>query len=148
MTIGVDRHIVRLEVEMNDSPLVKEGEPSRELIEIAGEDVESDPVRGDCMRQRAASHEGHEKNRAVLVEPSMGKARDATPEQKATGPSSGSSWRREESRMTGVVVKFDIGRLQESRKVILYYDANRLSTSRPPERATRILTFASPAPKE
>ena len=71
-------------------------------------------------------------------------------EQKATGPWSGVSWKREDlnmDMMTGTVVKFSIGRLQESGQGILYYDAKRMANRSMEARAFRVLTYDLPTAK-
>jgi len=68
---------------------------------------------------------------------------EASPDQKATGPWEGIHWsstQLDESRMTGFMVSFNLGRLTESGRGILYYSARRL-TSGSVDRVTRVLTY-------
>jgi hypothetical protein len=64
--------------------------------------------------------------------------------QQTTGPWDGVQWRREEmSRFpeTGSTVTFALGRLRDSGRILLYYDARRIDNGALTGRATRILTF-------
>jgi hypothetical protein len=73
-----------------------------------------------------------------------------SPEQKVTGPWSGVSWKREEfnmDTMTGTVVQFNIGRLQESGRGILYYNAKRAVNGSNEGSAFQVLTYDLPTAK-
>lgn len=67
--------------------------------------------------------------------------------QRATGPWSGVSWKREEmddSASNGTLINFNLGRLQESGRGILYYDARRIADGALTSRVTRVLTYELP----
>ena len=71
----------------------------------------------------------------------------ASERQRTTGPWDGLQWRREELSslpVSGTSVTFALGRLRDSGRVLLYYDARRVSNGALTGRATRILTFAAP----
>ncbi len=68
--------------------------------------------------------------------------------QAATGPWNGMSWKHEaltDGGMNGTLINFNLGRLQESGRGILYYDAKRIANGALQGRATRILTYDLPA---
>lgn len=68
----------------------------------------------------------------------------ASPEQVATGPWNGIAWEREEldeTTLTGTVISFNLGRLQESGRGILYYDAKQMAGGTMQARASRVLTY-------
>jgi hypothetical protein len=72
----------------------------------------------------------------------------ASEEQRATGPWSGMSWKHEaltDGGRSGTLINFNLGRLQESGRGILYYDAKRVVDGTMQNRATRILTYDLPA---
>ena len=71
-------------------------------------------------------------------------------EQKVTGPWSGVSWKREDvniDTMTGTVIEFCIGRLQESGRGILYYNAKRVANGSMEGSASQVLTYDLPTAK-
>ncbi|MGH7720162.1 MAG: hypothetical protein ACREON_15135 [Gemmatimonadaceae bacterium] len=74
----------------------------------------------------------------------------ANENQRATGPWDGIQWRREDPSLTsgsGMTITFALGRLRESGRVLLYYDAKRATGGAIAARATRILTFDAPPAK-
>ncbi len=67
--------------------------------------------------------------------------------QQATGPWKGMSWTREELQpqtRTGTVISFTLGRLQQSGRGILYYEAGRVQGGKPMGRVSRVLTYDLP----
>lgn len=72
----------------------------------------------------------------------------ASEDQRATGPWSGMSWKHEAltgGGTSGTVINFNLGRLRESGRGILYYDAKRVANGTMQKHATRILTYDLPA---
>lgn len=71
----------------------------------------------------------------------------ASEEQRATGPWNGVSWKHEAltgDGTSGTLINFNLGRLQESGRGILYYDAKRVANGTMQNRATRIVTYDLP----
>ncbi len=71
----------------------------------------------------------------------------ASEHQRATGPWDGVQWKHQDSTILsghGTSITFALGRLRDSGRVLLYYDAGQLVGGRMAARATRVLTFAPP----
>lgn len=70
-------------------------------------------------------------------------------ERQATGPWAGVSWKHESldaSASEGSTFSFALGRLEGSRRGILYFDAKRMAAGRLTGRATRLLSYDLPEP--
>lgn len=67
--------------------------------------------------------------------------------QRATGPWDGVQWKHQDSTLLsghGTSITFALGRLRDSGRVLLYYDAGQIVGGRMAARATRVLTFTPP----
>lgn len=72
---------------------------------------------------------------------------EPSPGQAATGPWHGVRWELEDfdpDAMTGTVVKLSLGRLEESGRGILHYDARRMADGKLQTRVVRVLTYELP----
>lgn len=83
-----------------------------------------------------------------LGKASVVKAITANANQQATGPWDGVQWQRTDTSIvttgSGTAITFSLGRLQDSGRVLLYYDAKQAAGGALTARAGRILTFEPP----